>query len=233
MEKGEGVRKRKPNRPVKEGDRLYRLVAIRFIEKRKFGNLWEFKCDCGKITQKIDCNASRGQVKSCGCQRTDSNKERMTTHGLCKTPEYQIYHGMKQRCCNPDERAFPNYGGRGIKVCDRWLEGFENFIADMGPRPSKKHSIDRIDNNGNYEPGNCRWTTIDVQLFNRRTTSFVTYEGVTKPIREWCAELNMKLVTFKGRIRRGWTVEKLINQPVDVKSRKKSNPSSNTIPAIL
>jgi hypothetical protein len=116
-----------------------------------------------------------------------------------------------------------NYGGRGITVCDRWRESFENFFADMGERPSTKHSIDRYpDNNGNYEPGNCRWATDIQQARNKRTTRYIEYNDIKLPLVEWAESKGIKPATLKKRLRCGWSIEKALNAPVD-HSRIKSH----------
>jgi hypothetical protein len=110
---------------------------------------------------------------------------------------------MKQRCGNPDNPMWYLYGGRGIGVCERWLESFENFYADMGAKPRGKYSIDRIDSNGHYEPNNCRWATDMEQVYNRRNSKFATINGVTKPVKQWCAELGTDYQTALRRMWRG------------------------------
>lgn len=125
------------------------------------------RCDCG--TEKTIRTSSLGSsANSCGCFRKEDSSARFRTHGMRDTSEYRIWQGMKWRCLNPNYKPYPNYGGRGITVCDRWRDSFEAFLADMGPRPSKKHTLDRLDNDGNYEPGNVAWRTYAEQSQNRR-----------------------------------------------------------------
>lgn len=120
------------------------------------------------------------------------------------TPEYIAWQEMKKRCSNPNTKNYCRYGGRGIKVCERWLECFENFFTDMGLKPSRQHSLDRFpDNNGNYEPGNCRWATLREQSLNRRTNVRLTYAGKTLTIQEWSEETGMNRKVIESRIKGG------------------------------
>jgi hypothetical protein len=133
-----------------------------------------------------------------------------------KTPEWTAWTRMKTRCLNPGHPAFKDYGGRGITVCERWMT-FENFIADMGRRPSNKHSIDRINNDGNYEPSNCRWATRKEQANNRRSSRFLTFEGRTLSCSEWCIELsdlNLTSQHIYQRLQMGWSPERILTTPV-------------------
>lgn len=128
----------------------------------------------------------------------------MHGEGATKTYEFNVWVNMRNRCSNPKNRAFPSYGGRGIRVCDRWQQ-FTAFLEDMGRAPSKGYSIDRINNDGNYEPGNCRWATKTTQARNKRTTRHVTLNGVTKPLKEWqeLGILKVSTVQFYNRVRAG------------------------------
>jgi hypothetical protein len=132
-----------------------------------------------------------------------------------KTVEYTAWLGMKQRCYDPNVRCFARYGGRGINVCDRWLHSFSAFLADMGRRPSPSHSLDRIDNDGDYEPGNCRWATHAEQVFNRSTNRRYTFAGKTMPAHEWAKELDISLSTLRSRIHRGYSPDRIFSSSLE------------------
>jgi len=145
------------------------------------------KCDCGNTKEGLSRNLRNGLVQSCGCLQRETRVKSgraSRTHGMRDTPEYAAWHSMKNRCQSPTSQGYAGYGGRGITVCDRWSGSFETFYQDMGARPSPAHSLDRIDCNGNYEPANCRWATIDVQNTNRRTTVFIEMNGETISLSE-------------------------------------------------
>lgn len=140
----------------------------------------------------------------------------MRTHGLVGTPEYRAWHGMKERCLNPASKDFPRYGGRGIEISAAWIDDAGAFVAHVGPRPTPLHSIDRIDVNGDYEPGNVRWATRKEQQQNRRCNVMVTLRGETKCLSQWCRDLGVSFEMVHGRIRRGWPPERsLLDPPVE------------------
>jgi hypothetical protein len=159
------------------GSTFGRLRVVQRAEIRNGCSWWHCQCECGTQTTVPIGSLQSGRTKSCGCLQ-DSQRSRMgqanKTHGKTKTAEYRIWAHMKQRCHNPKDEAFIDYGGRGITVCPRWFDSFENFLADMGHRPSAEHSIDRIDSDGLYAPDNCRWATFSEQnknrSFNRKLT---------------------------------------------------------------
>lgn len=179
------------------GQRFGRLTVVRRAGSDKHKHrLYECVCDCGAELHVISLSLKRGTTKSCGCLRNDVTRERATTHGHSAgykfTTEFMCYRGMKKRCTNENNKSYKDYGGRGIKVCDRWLESFENFYADMGSKPSPKHSIDRIDVDGNYEPLNCRWATAEEQVRNKRIYQSVT-AGVSwnKRDKRWISKISV------------------------------------------
>lgn len=171
------------------------------------------QCECGKTTAATSNMLRSGNTRSCGCLRSNAMKEKMTTHGLQPYPEYSVWSKMKQRCANPKDKAYKYYGGRGITVHPLWENSFELFISDMGRRPTAKHSIDRVDNNRGYEPGNCRWATRAEQMRNYSRNVVVTYQGLTKTVVDWATYLGVSYSALTSRFYRGWDAERAFTQP--------------------
>jgi hypothetical protein len=187
------------------GQRFGKLVVIRQGEPRRYAwgsaSTWSVRCDCGAERVVLGSNLRKGFTQSCGCTRR--------THGMWRAPEYKSWSAMQQRCSNPNTHGFENYGGRGIKVDPAWLgpDGFANFMAAMGPRPSIRHSLDRIDVNGDYAPSNCRWASSVEQAANRRDSQPLEFEGETLPASEWARRTGIPAKTIRSRLRRGWTTD--------------------------
>jgi hypothetical protein len=207
------------------------MSKVRDLTGQKFGRLtvvsldsvtkhrkakWLCKCDCGKSHIVDGASISAGKTKSCGCLRREATIKRniglLKRHGMHGTPEHYTWNSMRQRCENKNAPNFKRYGGRGISVCERWAE-FENFLADMGERPDGL-TLDRIDNNGDYTPENCRWATRSQQQRNRSNTCRLTLNGLTLDIYEWAERTGIKRKTIYSRICSGWSTEKALTTPV-------------------
>jgi hypothetical protein len=217
------------------GQRFGRLLIIS-AEKRKF----KVKCDCGKEKIVFAQDVYLGKTTSCGCFLL----EKITKHGLMKQDKddltrsmYRVYSSMKQRCLNTNAEGYENYGGRGIKICEQWINSFEQFYKDMGQRPSLKHSIDRIDNDGDYSPENCKWSTQKEQMQHTTRTVKVTFNGETKSLEYWCKKFGICSNTIRGRIKRGVfkTYEEAILAPIKSKTKdgQEHSPSRHKSPLPL
>lgn len=192
----------------KSGDRYGRLTLLSsFVERSR--RYWLCRCDCGNEKVILQQSLPSGNTKSCGCLSV----EKRFRHGGYYLPEYSVWAGMKSRCHRSKDRAFKYYGGRGIRVCERWRESFKNFLDDMGRRPSPKHSLDRIDFNGNYEPVNCRWLENSEQNYNKRSNRLITFRGETLTETEWRKRLGFGVGLIRQRLAKGWTVEKALTTP--------------------
>lgn len=175
------------------------------------------QCVCGVIKAVDSYTLRKGLSKGCGCKSYVMNRAKahkaITTHGMSKSPEFNAWRSMKQRCYDTNVKNYYNYGGRGITVCDGWLDSFETFYNDIGPRPSSKYSIDRIDNDGNYEPGNVKWSTKSEQLLNRRLTVLLSFEGTTYTVDELAQKTGLRSSVIRDRLRYNWPVERIISTP--------------------
>jgi len=189
------------------GKKINHLTVISKAYRDNYNHwYWNCKCDCGKEIVVAGCNLRDGRAKSCGCWKSNRAKALNKTHGMKKEHIYNIWARMKQRCNNPQTPNYKNYGGRGIKVCKDW-EVFENFYRDVSAMPNFNktgYSLDRIDNNGDYEPTNCRWATTKEQANNRRTNRLITIDGETHTVKQWCEIRGLKSRTVYYRLNKGW-----------------------------
>lgn len=194
----------------------YDLRQRRTIRKRDSSkkHFYVCQCDCGATTIVARYNLLNGNTKSCGCLKTQRVYESSRAVDGGYTPEYKAWEAMIQRCNNPNVRHYKRYGGRGIKVCKRWLSSFDAFLSDMGERPSPHHSIDRFpDNDGNYEPENCRWATWQQQNRNKSGTRPLTFRGETLLLVEWEDKLGLPRGRLSQRLCLGWPVEDALTIP--------------------
>ena len=208
-----------------QGKKFNLLYVKEYAGIKKKNAYWLCECDCGKSKVLQGSDVSSGRRMSCGCYyRTRLVKHGHTIGG--ESSEYLAWCNMKTRCYYKEYNQYYRYGGRGIKVCDRWLDSFENFLFDMGKKPSPKHSLDRIDNDGNYEPSNCRWSTPKQQIRNSNIVRLITYNGETKSIVEWSKILGINPSTIKNRLNYGFSLDvvfsKHIYKPFEIKNKKKT-----------
>lgn len=199
------------------GQRFGRWLVIRFYGKRIYesGNevsLYLCQCDCGNERLVLASNMRSGISESCGCLKEELTSKRATTHGMSKTPIWFVWMNMHERCRNPNNTEWENYGGRGIRVCEEW-KSFEGFFEDMKMPPTPKHTIERVDVNGNYEKSNCVWATHIEQGRNRRNNRVVTYDGQTRCLTEWAELLGINDGVISRRLNRGWSVERALTEP--------------------
>lgn len=189
--------------------------------------MWECSCDCGNTTIVKGGHLKDGTTVSCGCYREAHNK-RARKHGHSlrasegKTRTYITWEGMKQRCLNPNHTSYPRYGERGIKICEKWLE-FDGFFEDMGERPEGK-TLERRNNNGNYEPSNCYWATNAEQYANRKNTKVFEIDGITKTQSEWAKEYGMSVPALRARLNRGMNIKDALTTPLKYVGRPRRKP---------
>jgi len=195
------------------GKTFGQLTVTHYSHTARGTRWWVCKCSCGgeKVASGAELRRKRHPLVSCGCYRPTK------THGHSvggrRTATYKAYDSMRDRCLNPNNHAYHRYGGRGITICDRWLDAFEMFYADMGDRPTGM-SLDRIDNDGPYSPENCRWATFKVQQNNRSTNLRLTVEGVSMTVSEVAAKFELSKHCVRYRLLAGWPVERIINTPL-------------------
>lgn len=197
-----------------KGKQFSRLRVLYYEGLRK----WVCQCSCGKMRVVSAGHLKSGNTKSCGCLQKDTNIARLTKHGGAaqgSRSEYQIWKGIRKRIYNSRAASYSRYGGRGISICERWEDSFENFLADMGARPSPQHSVDRRDNDGDYCPENCYWATASQQNRNTGRKLILTYKGESKPLAEWAESIGMRYRQLYRRIYTNkMTLEHAIETPI-------------------
>lgn len=201
------------------GQKFNRLTVIRYAGKNnRHASSWECLCDCGNIKIIEGYSIKKNDTKSCGCLKSETSKILIRKnidnkkHGMSlgAFSEYWCWQNIKKRCYSSKDKCYYLYGGKGIKMCDKWLSSFENFFEDMGKKPTPKHSLDRFpDKNGNYEPSNCRWATMKEQSNNRNDNVFIEFNGIKLTIPQWAERIGKKAGTLRQRIYRSkWSIEK-------------------------
>jgi hypothetical protein len=203
------------------GQKIGRLTVVSVDSKDIHGHYkWKCVCECGNEVIVFSDNLKKGHTQSCGCIHSEVTSKIKTTHGLRNSsPIYNVWCSMKQRCNDKNCKSYPNYGGRGISICERWND-FKNFSDDMFPTYKKSLTIDRINVNGNYEPNNCRWATQKTQMNNTRRNVFIEYNGEIDTVTNICNKYSINYTTIQSRVRNlGYSYEKAFSIPT--KQRKK------------
>ena len=193
-----------------------RWTVVRFSHRTaKSGAYYLCRCECGteKTVRGGSLAAKVGPSTSCGCYAKEASSRSHTKHGRYRTRTYNSWMSMIQRCENPNHDGYKHYGGRGISICKKWRESFEAFFADMGESPTNRHSIDRIDSDGDYTPSNCRWATAREQNGNRRTAIQITHDGRTMCVAAWAREAGMRSNCLRRRLANGWGIKEAIDTP--------------------
>lgn len=200
-------------RKLAAGMKFGRLTAIQKMPSSPSGkSRWLYRCECGSTKEIDEYCVKSGESKSCGCLRKDYPSA--TTHGLSKVPEYKIWTGIINRCCNPKNDSFPGYGERGITISNEWRSSFESFYRDMGKRPSRLHSIDRINNNDGYSKENCRWATPTDQANNTRRNVLLELNQIKMNVSQWSKATGIPYsVIYRRKKKFNWSDEKTLTTP--------------------
>lgn len=201
------------------GQRFGRLVVLGPVERNKHKQvIWRCQCDCGAETVVAGYHLRYGDTVSCGCARTDATRDTKTTHGLGGDRLYSVWSNIKSRCYNTSARDFQHYGGRGISMCDEWrddVRAFYDYVTALPRYNEPGMTLDRIDNDSHYEPGNVRWATRREQNFNRRdreSSAMIEFRGKRLNVAAWARELGINRSTLWGRIRSGWPIERALTK---------------------
>lgn len=195
------------------GQTFGRWTVISYYGKKWNNTCWNCRCECG--TEKViqGSKLKNGTSMSCGCLQAELLSERSMKHGMFGTPTYSAWASMMARCFNPKNDSFKHYGARGITVCERWFK-FENFLADIGAKPNADLSLERENNNGNYEPGNCVWADAIAQHNNTRRSITKTFNGETLTIAQWARRSGLRVDTLWRRLKSGWSIERALTKPI-------------------
>ena len=194
------------------GARFSRLVVIGEPFKQDGRYRVLCRCDCGNELSVRCLSLANANTSSCGCLHKESVGALNRKHGMSKSPTYVTYLNMVNRCTDSTNKKFADYGGRGIGVCDGWIESFEKFLSDMGVRPSNA-TLERIDLNGNYEPSNCKWATWKEQQNNKRSNRVIEHDGQVLTLQQWADKTNLSHSVIFYRLKRGWSIEKALTTP--------------------
>jgi hypothetical protein len=211
------------------GKRIGHLVVVSENGRKNGRVYWLCLCDCGRETCVISSSLISELTKSCGCSLknraiTESKTVHGHTLGKSNSSEYATWSSAIARCTNPKNRMYPNYGGRGITVCDRWRT-FSHFLEDMGLRPSPVHSLDRIDNDGPYSPENCRWATTLEQANNKTMNRIIEFDGERLTVSQWARKIGLQPTTITRRLKLGWSIEDALTRPLVFQNvRRKGSP---------
>lgn len=199
------------------GEQYGRWEIIAFCSYKNHHIRWLCRCKCGNEKPVLWDSLQRGLSTSCGCRLAEVTRERSTRHGHAPrgkiTQEYRAWQNMLNRCLSPTNTQYADYGGRGIVVCERWQE-FTNFALDMGKKPGRTFTLERTNNEGNYEPGNCKWATRKEQARNNRRNIRVTIDGISLVLKDHAERLGIKYGTVMSRLRYGWTIGDALSKPI-------------------
>lgn len=200
------------------GKRFGRLVVEGIApERSRTGKvLWRCRCDCGIVKEILGCNIKRGLSRSCGCgviEAAHRPNPKNRKHGFAGTWVYRVWSKMIDRCYNPSAKHYKDYGGRGIRVCDRWKLSIAAFYEDMGDRPTPQHKLERVANNGDYCPDNCRWATPKEQANNRRSSRVIEYNGEKLTLTAWADRFGINAQTLSRRLEMGWPLDEAFTEP--------------------
>jgi len=211
------------------GESFGRLTVIEIAGRTERKSIiWKCRCICGNHINVVGSSLRNGHTKSCGCLHVETAIQRgksSKTHGLTDTPEFNAYLRMIERCYNPNHASYSNYGARGIGVCKRWRfgqdgkSGAEMFMKDMPLKPTPSHTLERINNEGIYEPDNCRWATVKEQANNRRSSRLITWRGTTKTLQQWADQIGINQSVLR-RCLKSWPLERALSEPPNCRGRR-------------